>query len=322
MTAVITPPSWRLPDSAATDEGVYLNRRTLLKSFGLLGMVAAANPAFAQLVPSTTPPPNAVPPLPNFQRNPAHDELERPITDEDVATSYNNFYEFSTSKTAVKHVAKDFQLDPYTLTVDGLVDKPMTFGLEEIEKLGLEERVYRFRCVEAWAMTVPWLGVPLAALLKKAGIKSDAKYVAFKSFHDPEQAPGQTNRQFQWPYYEGLRLDEAMNELTMLTTGMYGKRLPPQNGSPLRVIVPWKYGYKGPKSVVQISLVREKPRTFWNDAIPSEYGFESNVEPQVPHPRWSQATERLIPDGAGRVATLLYNGYAEQVMQLYKKPLS
>jgi sulfoxide reductase catalytic subunit YedY len=260
-------------------------------------------------------------PLPAFEKNPAFADAGRPITsleDDYNPLTFNNFYEFGFDKESPAQNAKDFKLDPYTLEIDGLVDAPLKLDLDQIEKLGLEERVYRFRCVEAWAMTVPWLGVPLKKVLEQVTIKPEAKYVAFRTFHDPERAIGQRDNRYKWPYQEGLRLDEAMNELTLAVTGMYGKRLLPQNGTPLRIIVPWKYGYKGPKSVVKMSLVAEQPSTLWNDAIPTEYKFYSNIDPEVPHPRWSQASEKLLADVVTRVPTQWYNGYGEYVADLYK----
>lgn len=301
-----------------TDEAAWGNRRRFLAALGLGGLSAAGlglggralvEPLFA----GEPPPP--LPPLP-APRNPKFADPGRAITPEELPTRYNNFYEFSLHKERVWQVARDFQLDPYALHIDGLVEKPGAIGLEQIEALGLEERVYRFRCVEAWAAVVPWTGVPLRALLEKVGVKPEAKYVAFTSFLDPRQAPGQRDPQWKWPYYEALRLDEARHELTLVATGVYGKRLPPQSGAPLRVVVPWKYGFKGPKSVVKLTLTADRPPTFWNDAYPLEYGWESNVDPAVPHPRWSQARERLLGSG-DEVETLPFNGYGQLVSGLY-----
>ncbi len=321
MPSYLRHPSWHLPDSAATDECLFLNRRQFLKTMGLSGLIAAgaSSPSLAQ-----GPTPTADMPLPEFARNPKFADVGRAITDEYVGTTFNNFWEFTKGKN-VHDFAKDFHLDPYTFTIDGLVEKPLTLGLEDIEKLGYEERVYRFRCVEAWSMTVPWLGVPLAKLVALAKPTSAAKFVAFTSFYDPDQAPEQrVKSKYKWPYYEGLRMDEAMNEMGFVATGAYGKRLLPQSGTPLRVVTPWKYGYKGPKSVVRMTFVDQQPPTFWSDAVTSgEYPFYSNVDPEVPHPRWSQATEKFITDKANVadveiIPTLRYNGYEEQVGHLYK----
>ena len=319
MPSIIRRPSWYLPDSAATDEDVFFNRRDFLKAMGIGGMMAGGlcAPSFAQ-EPTAT----ASLPLPEYTRNPKFADVGRALTEEYVGTTFNNFWEFTYDK-AVVHAVKDFNLDPYTLTIDGLVERPLKLDLEDIEKLGYEERVYRFRCVEAWSMTVPWLGVPLAKIVARARPLSRARYVAFKSFYDPDQAPNQLEPRYKWPYHEGLRMDEAMNELGFIVTGAYGRRLRPQSGTPLRIVTPWKYGYKGPKSVVRMTLVDEQPSTFWSAALPNEYPFYSNVDPLSPHPRWSQATEKFITDKANVadveiVPTQWYNGYEEQVGHLYK----
>lgn len=318
-------PSWELPESALTDEQAYLNRRRFLAALGLGGLSAGAlaiggrnliEQAAAQDAPALA--------KLSAQRNPAYAVAERAQTAAPAPMRYNNFYEFTTNKEAVWELAKGFSLDPYALRVSGMVDKPGAIPLETVEKLGLEERIYRFRCVEAWSMTVPWIGVPLRKLLEHVGVKPGAKYVSFVSFYDPKQAPGQkTQTWYKWPYYEALRLDEALNDLTLLVTGIYGRRLPPQNGAPLRLIVPWKYGFKSAKSIVQIKVTDRRPPTFWHDAQPKEYSWLSNVEPEVPHPRWSQARERhLTKKGVAGLSfeeleTLPYNGYAQQVAKLY-----
>lgn len=320
MAHIVTRPSWQLPESEATSEAVFRDRRRILKQMGL-GAIAAAGAlsplrAFAQdELPA--PPAPLGPPFPDFTKPDKFKDAGRKITPEELATGYNNFYEFSFQKHLPRYYAKDFRLNPYVLKIDGLVDNPIEIGLEEIEKLGLEQRVYRFRCVEAWSMTVPWIGVPLHKLLKKAGVKPEATHVRFLSFLDKEQAPNQRlQTQYPWPYYEGLTVEEAMNELALVTTGHYGKRLAPQSGTPLRVVLPWKYGFKGPKSVVHMTLTDSQPKTFWNDLIPNEYGFTANVNPGKPHPRWSQATERDIETGE-RIPTLMLNGYEEYVAKLY-----
>jgi sulfoxide reductase catalytic subunit YedY len=232
-------------------------------------------------------------------------------------TSYNNFYEFSLSKTQVAELAEGFVTSPWDIKVGGLVDKPQTFGLEDILKFEQEERVYRMRCVEAWSMVIPWNGFPLWKLLEAVEPTSDAKYVRFETLYDLDQMPGQKALVLDWPYVEGLRLDEAMHDLTLLATGLYGKDLLSQNGAPVRLVVPWKYGFKSIKSIVKIDLVAEMPVTSWAASSPNEYGFYANVNPNVDHPRWSQASERRIGE-TGRRETLLFNGYEEEVAYLYE----
>ena len=242
---------------------------------------------------------------------------EEPNTIEDI-TNFNNFYEFSTDKTEVAGLAKDFKTSPWNLVVSGLVENPVTYTMEDINKMfSVEERIYRLRCVEGWSMVIPWLGFPLAGLLDKVKPLPEAKFVRFISLFDPKQMPGQNSRLYPWPYQEGLRLDEAMNQLTLLATGLYGKPMPNQNGAPIRLVVPWKYGFKSIKSIVKIELVDYQPETLWSSIAPNEYGFYSNVNPEVSHPRWSQASERRIGE-AGRQPTLMYNGYAEEVAYLYE----
>jgi sulfoxide reductase catalytic subunit YedY len=232
-------------------------------------------------------------------------------------THYNNFYEFTTDKDGVADVAASFDTAGWRVSVEGLVKRPRVFSLDDLRQLGaVEERVYRMRCVEAWSMVIPWAGLPLAALLDSVEPLAGARYVAFESLHDPRRMPGQSTDVLEWPYVEGLRLDEAMHPLTLLATGIYGRALPPQDGAPIRLVVPWKYGFKGIKSIVKIALVAEQPANTWNRQAPGEYGFYANVNPHVDHPRWSQATERRIGESARR-ATLMFNGYAEQVAHLY-----
>lgn len=338
MSGIVSRPDWYLPERAATDEDVFFGRREFLRTMGLGGMMVAGagcgasetgtgGGATSVLGPELIAGPDmsvtSASLLPSYMRNPSFSDAGRALTEEHVGTTFNNFYEFTFGKN-VASVIGDFKLDPYTLAIDGLVEKPMTLGLADIEKLGYEERVYRFRCVEIWSMTVPWLGVPLKKLVELARPLSSAKYVAFKSFFDPEQAPNHRERnKYEWPYYEGLRIDEAMNELGFVTTGAYGKRLLPQSGTPLRIVLPWKYGYKGPKSIVRMTFTDKQPPTFWDDAVANEYPFYSNVDPQSPHPRWSQAEERFITDKANKadvevIPTQWCNGYAEQVAHLYK----
>jgi sulfoxide reductase catalytic subunit YedY len=246
------------------------------------------------------------------------DELGDALTDCEDVIGFNNFYEFTVSKEGVATLAKDLVISPWTLQVGGLVKNPKTYAIEDLKReFDQEERVYRMRCVEGWSMVIPWLGFPLAKLLKEAEPTSEAKYVRFESLLDLEQMPGQKRQtHYDWPYAEGLRLDEAMNDLTLLSTGLYGNALLPQNGAPIRLVVPWKYGFKSIKSIVKIELVAEQPVTLWAAAAPSEYGFYANVNPDVDHPRWSQASERRIGE-LGRRETLFLNGYAEEVAHFY-----
>lgn len=247
----------------------------------------------------------------------ATDELGAALTPCSDIISYNNFYEFSLDKEDVGIAARDFRPSPWNVTVGGLVNKPRTFGLEDfLKKFPQEERIYRMRCVEGWSMVIPWQGFPLAQLLKEVEPQSRAKYVRFETLYDPDQMPGQGSKILSWPYVEGLRLDEARHGLTILATGLYGKPLPPQNGAPIRLVVPWKYGFKNIKSIVKIDLVEEMPASTWQTEAPHEYGFYAAVNPDVSHPRWSQASERRIGE-LGRMRTLPFNGYAKEVAQLY-----
>ncbi len=245
------------------------------------------------------------------------DELGAKLTSCDDIISYNNYYEFSLDKEGVATAAKDFRTSPWQVKVGGLVNKPHTFDMGEIlSKFPSEERIYRMRCVEAWSMVIPWLGFPLSKLLREVEPQSQAKYVRFETLYDPKQMTGQNDMILDWPYVEGLRIDEAMHDLTILATGLYGKPLLPQDGAPIRLVVPWKYGFKSIKSIVKIDLVEEMPVSSWMRASPDEYGFYANVNPDVPHPRWSQASERRIGE-LQRIKTLLFNGYADEVASLY-----
>lgn len=300
-----TPKRWEIAEREATPEQAYLNRRELLAGAGFLGMSGLLRAADASPYPA--------------KRNENFKVPERPVTEEWAATGYNNFYEFNQEdKTAVKNLVGNFIVSPWTFSVDGLVNKPQTFDLDTLlKKVPLEERVYRFRCVEAWSMTVPWTGFPMSELIKLVEPKPEAKFMRMVTVNRPDQMPGiKRYNWYKWPYYEGLRIDEAMNPLAMFVTGAYGKALPKQNGAAIRAIVPWKYGYKSAKSIQRIEFTSRRPGTFWNDMQPGEYGFHSNVNPKRPHPRWSQATERVIPKNE-RVATQMYNGYAELVAGLY-----
>ena len=245
---------------------------------------------------------------------------EKPNSFEQI-TNYNNYYEFGTGKGDPAKYAGALQTKPWSIKIDGLVDKPMTLSMPDLlKKMVIEERIYRFRCVEGWSMVVPWNGFELADLLKDVGVKSEAKYVSFETLLRPDEMWGQKRNYLEWPYREGLRLDEALNPLTILATGLYNKRLPNQNGAPVRLVVPWKYGFKSIKSIVRITLMKEQPQTSWSTANPREYGFYSNVNPNVDHPRWSQATERRISTSfvAKRQPTLLFNGYEKEVSYLYQ----
>jgi sulfoxide reductase catalytic subunit YedY len=310
--------------SEVTPESVYLRRRELIKSVGLyLGSSAAIGAGLLALTGAgkTKSRPAASAPLggpdagsPAISKSIGLDE--KPTAYEDIA-SYNNFYEFGTSKSDPAQNAGTLRPRPWSVEIAGEVAQPRRVDLDALLKwFPLEERIYRMRCVEAWSMVIPWLGFPLAALLARVEPTSKAKYVAFTTLRDPEQMPGQREEVLDWPYVEGLRLDEAMNPLTLLAVGLYGKSLPNQNGAPLRLVTPWKYGFKGIKSIVKIELTREQPPTTWNKAAPNEYGFYANVNPAVAHPRWSQATERRIGEFSRR-DTLPFNGYAEQVAALY-----
>jgi sulfoxide reductase catalytic subunit YedY len=243
-------------------------------------------------------------------------DLEDELTSLDAITNYTNFYEFTVDKQGVASLAQDFITSPWTVEVGGLVHNPKTFDIDDLLKFEQEERIYRMRCVEAWSMVIPWQGFPLARLLEEVEPTSQAKYVRFETIYDPDQMPGQNSTTYPWPYVEGLRLDEAMHDLTLLATGLYGESLLPQNGAPIRLVVPWKYGFKSIKSIVKIELVEEMPTSLWAALAPNEYGFWANVNPEVDHPRWSQATERRIGK-SDRLETLFFNGYAEEVAHLY-----
>jgi sulfoxide reductase catalytic subunit YedY len=329
MALIKIPKRWEISERLATTEDHYLNRRQFLKAMGLTGLgafgvmtgcleessQAGIKESEVSDVASTIPKPR--PPYPASSN--AKYKVDHPITKEEIAASYNNFYEFTTTKDEVWKVAEKFETRPWEIEVTGHVHNRRTFDIDELlKKFDLEERVYRFRCVEAWSMVVPWVGFPLKKLIDEAQPTASAKYIRMLTFLKPEAAIGQkTQRHYPWPYYEGLRMDEAMHELTMLVTGSYGHALPNQHGAPIRLITPWKYGYKSIKSIVKIEFVTKQPATFWNDISPHEYDFLSNVDPAVPHPRWSQATERVI-DTEQRIPTLPFNGYGEFVAEMYR----
>ncbi len=312
-----------LPSSEITPHRLYLSRRQFVKGLGVLaagGVLAACRP---------DPPTAAVEPTavgasggeaarnsaPTISQN--ADELGDALTSFENVTNYNNFYEFTTDKDRVAKLSQDFVSSPWQVEVGGLVNNPGVYDVEDLRsKFDQEERIYRMRCVEGWSMIIPWNGFPLAKLLQEVDPKTSAKYVRFETLNDPDQMPGLKSPWYNWPYVEGLRIDEAMNDLAILATGLYGKELMPQNGAPIRLVVPWKYGFKGIKSIVKIDLVEEMPVSLWMDAASHEYGFYANVNPEVSHPRWSQASERRIGE-SGRRDTLMFNGYAEQVAHLY-----
>ena len=300
--------------SEITSKSEYLSRRDFLKAAGIVtgtALLAACAPKASEQASG----PTAEAPMPVASGE--TDEMGEALNTYEEITNYNNFYEFSTDKQAVAELAKDFTTEPWTIEVGGLVNNPKTFGIEDLlQMFPQEERIYRLRCVEAWSMVIPWNGFPLAGLLNEVEPTSDAKYVRFESVANKDEMPGLRSPFYTWPYQEGLRLDEAMNDLTLLATGLYGEMMPNQNGAPIRLVVPWKYGFKSIKSIVKIELVDHQPETLWNNAAPNEYGFYSNVNPEVSHPRWSQTTERRIGD-LGRRPTHMFNGYAEQVADLY-----
>ncbi|MCP2001940.1 UNVERIFIED_ORG: sulfoxide reductase catalytic subunit YedY [Buttiauxella agrestis ATCC 33320] len=321
----------RFMEADVTPESVFmLKRRQVLKALGIsAAALSLPQTAHADILSwfkgNDRPPAPSGKPLQFSQ--PEQWQAKLAMTPEDKVTGYNNFYEFGLDKADPAANAGSLKTDPWKITISGEVAKPQTLDLDDLyKKFPLEQRIYRMRCVEAWSMVVPWIGFPLSKLLALVEPTSKAKYVAFETLYDPEQMPGQKDRfiggGLKYPYVEGLRLDEAMHPLTLLTVGVYGKALPPQNGAPIRLTVPWKYGFKGIKSIVSIKLVSELPPTTWNMAAPNEYGFYANVNPNVDHPRWSQASERFIGSGGvldvKRQPTLLFNGYADQVGSLYR----
>ena len=305
---------WELPESLATPEHVYLNRRTLMGAAAAAG-IAAATPTIARAQrASDMPDPSAS--LYPFKRNEKY-QLDRPLTDEHNNANYNNFFEFGQSK-YIARAAQALPIRPWTVKIDGMVEKPREIGIDELmKKMPLEERLYRMRCVEAWSMTIPWSGFAFAELVKFAQPLGSAKYVRMETFLNPKVAPGQRQSWYPWPYVEGLTIAEAMNELSFLVTGTYGKPAPKQHGAPLRLAVPWKYGFKSIKSIVRFTFTDQRPKSYWEAAQGAEYGFWANVNPAVSHPRWSQASEQVLGTSERR-PTLLFNGYGEYVADLYK----
>lgn len=318
-----------IPSSEITPKHIYLNRRTFMKGAAVVtaaGLVAACRPAPPEGHPAAVATQAAQEAAVNIDpttgavatATPRVDELGDPWTPYRDVTNYNNYYEFTTDKNDVAKLAQDFQTSPWQVTVGGMVKNPGVYDIDDLRtKFDQEERVYRLRCVEAWSMVIPWMGFPLRKLLEEIEPTSEAKYVRFETLNDPEQMPGLRSPWYSWPYVEGLRIDEAMNDLAILATGLYGEALLPQNGAPVRLVVPWKYGFKSIKSIVKIDLVAEQPTSLWMDAASNEYGFYANVNPNVNHPRWSQANERRIGE-IGRRDTLMFNGYEEQVAYLYE----
>ncbi len=307
-----------------TPPELYFNRRQWMRASAAVGSVVATaglyrwfNPVAKKGVPTAPIEAIAAPSESREELLARGWGVDEPSTAEISIVNYNNFYEFTTSKEAVASVAAGFKTDGWQIVIDGLVDKPRSFTIDDLHSLSApQERIYRMRCVEAWSMVIPWAGVPLAHLLEAVVPKANARYVAFETLLDPTRMPGQKTDVLDWPYIEGLRMDEAMHPLTLLATGLYGKALPPQDGAPVRLVVPWKYGFKGIKSIVKITLTSEEPKTSWGQFAPNEYGFYANVNPTVDHPRWSQATEQRIGE-AKRRKTLMFNGYEQQVAGLY-----
>ena len=312
---VIRRRGWEMPERLATPEPMFLNRRAFLSAAtGALTMALTPELAQAQRVTDQ--------PDPSIDLYPAKKNekytLDRPITDEKINGNYNNFYEFGSSKT-IARAAQALKIRPWTVKFDGMVEKPFELGIDDIvRKIPIEERLYRHRCVEAWSMAVPWSGFPMAKLVELAKPLGSAKYVRMETFLDKSVAPGQRQAWFPWPYVEGLTIAEATNELTFMVTGAYGRPLAKQHGSPIRLAVPWKYGFKHIKSIVRFNFTDQRPKGYWEALQSAEYGFWANVNPEVAHPRWSQATEELIGTGGTRRPTLLYNGYGEFVADLYK----
>ncbi|MBA5777893.1 protein-methionine-sulfoxide reductase catalytic subunit MsrP [Stappia sp. F7233] len=309
---IIRKKGWEIPESQATPESIFLNRRSVLAGLAGTGALIAGStlprPAFAEEDPSAG--------LYPAKRNEAY-VVDRELTPEKYSSRYNNFYEFGSHK-QIFNAAQALETRPWEIAIDGMVDNPQTIGIDDLlKKVSLEERLYRHRCVEAWSMTVPWTGFALADLVKLASPQAGAKYLRFETFMDPDTASGQRASWYPWPYVEGVTMEEATNDLSFMVTGIYGKPLAKQFGAPIRLALPWKYGFKSIKSIVKITFTDERPVSFWEEIQGSEYGFWANVNPEVSHPRWSQAQETVLHTGE-RVPTLLFNGYGEQVAGLYK----
>lgn len=326
MTLIRIPKSWQIQEQEVTNQTSYLNRRRFLKTLvgasigsSLLPLTGCQQSASQKALAKTL----NLPKIRGFKTNSDFAKVDRPITEELLAGRYNNFYEFGGNK-AIWLKAQNLPTEDWKVEVGGLVNNPQTYDLDTLKKkFPLEERVYRFRCVEAWSMVLPWLGFPMKTLIKDVDPTSKARFVSFTSFYDPQITPGPGLHlgSLPWPYHEGLRIEEMANDLAFFAVGIYGHLLPKQHGAPIRAVLPWKYGFKGAKSIVKIEFVENQPNTYWNTIAPNEYSFEANVEPQVPHPRWSQATEKFISKGPNlsweKKETLLYNGYGEYVADLY-----
>lgn len=315
-----------IKENQVTDQSIYNDRRRILKSLGFIGAsTLLASPASHAINWFGSDEEEVFKTRPLDFKTASKFTTPEPLTPEQKIITHNNFYEFGTSKSDPVENAQGFKVDPWTLKIDGLVENPITLGYDDLfSAFALEERIYRLRCVEAWSMVIPWIGFSLASVIKRANPMSNAKYVAFETLHDPEQMPGQRSRfvggGIDYPYVEALRLDEALHPLALLSVGLYGKTLPAQNGAPIRLVVPWKYGFKSIKSIVRIRLTDKKPPVTWNILAPQEYGFYANVNPDVSHPRWSQASERRLTTGGlltrNRIDTKMFNGY-DEIADLY-----
>ena len=313
MVSIHKRPAWAIAETLATPESVYLDRRRILAGMGLGGIAAAALSMMPTAARGADDPTADLYPA---MRNEAF-KLDRELTPEEINSAYNNFYEFGSHKN-IAAAAQNLVIRPWDIEIDGMVEKPMTIAFDElVRKIPLEERLYRHRCVEAWSMTVPWTGFALSKLVEFSNPLGSAKYIRFETFLDPSMASGQRQVWYPWPYVEGVSMEEAMNDLSFMVTGAYGKPAAKQFGAPIRVALPWKYGFKSIKSIKKITFTDKRPRSFWEEILPEEYGFWANVNPDVPHRRWSQAEERILHTGE-KVPTLLYNGYGDQVAHLYK----
>jgi methionine sulfoxide reductase catalytic subunit len=328
MPSIYTPPAWQLPEKRVTPETTFINRRQLIKSLVGAGIGASLSGLTACQRPNQMDPElekTLGSPLRNIEPNAAFVNAGREPTEQRYASRYNNFYEYGGTK-SIWQLAQKLPTDPWKLEVGGLVKTPKTYDLDDLTRqFPLEERIYRFRCVEAWAMVVPWIGFPMKRILEAVEPTAQAKFVRFTSFYDDQICPGPAwgfASNLPWPYVEGLTVAEMANDLAFFAVGIYGRTLPKQHGAPIRMVVPWKYGFKGGKSIVKIEFVEQQPATYWNTISPNEYAFEANVEPEVPHPRWSQSKERLLGEGSNPYTwetqpTVIYNGYGEYVASLY-----
>lgn len=322
------PSDWQLPARLVTPEAVFYNRRRFMKSLIGAGVGLSAVALTGCKPPQTIDPDlekTLGQPLTGVSTNPNFADAGREVTQQTYASRYNNYYEFGGTK-GIWPNAQALPTDPWKLEVTGLVNQPQTYDLDDLtQRFPLEERIYRFRCVEAWAMVVPWIGFPMQRILEAVDPKPEAKFVKFTSYYDSEVCPGPAYGfalNLPWPYVEGLRIEEMANDLAFFAVGIYGRTLPKQHGAPIRMVVPWKYGFKGAKAIVKIEFVAQQPATYWNTISPNEYGFEANVNPEVPHPRWSQATEKLLGEGTNsynweKQPTVIYNGYGDYVAKLY-----